>query len=406
MMPHAVSRLDLFVTEACNMACGYCFARARSRGAAPLGQMLEALDWLMESRSAKVHVSLWGGEPLLARDPLERVVAHAHEAARRAGKTITLSMPTNATLLDEETIRWLGASGIRIFLSIDGDERAQRGRPLADGRASTPLVERGMEAAFGRPGPRRPEVRMTLTPQNAHRLAENARYLAEHGACGLLVYAAYDRTWSTSALAALARGQRALASTLIDAISGCDDPSLVPTVKPWRHVLHRLHEGAPRRSRTGPVRDCGAGTRLMALEVDGSLSPCHRFAFYGRTRGEPVSLGSLARGPSPGAMEAFSKRRVEDLEGETRCVACDLFELCTYGCMAINHATTGHLDRIPRAACAIVRTQAEACREIHEALEDDPRYGLWLGLPLAERVGKASREIGERAYRLLGSVHT
>lgn len=405
MKPHAVSRLDLFVTEACNMACGYCFARARSRGAAPLGQMLEALDWLMESRSEKAHVSLWGGEPLLAGGRLERVVAHAHEAARGAGKTITLSMPTNATLLDADTLRWLGDGGVRIFLSIDGDARAQRGRPLADGRPSTPLVERGMAAAFDRPASRRPDVRMTVTPKNAHRLAENARYLVERGARGLLVYAAYDRTWSASALASLTRGQRALASTLIDAISHCDDPSHVPAVRPWRHVLRRLHEGAPRRSRTGPVRDCGAGTKLLALEVDGTFSPCHRFAHYGRTRGEPVTLGTLARGPSPGAMEGFATRRVEDLAGETRCVTCELFDLCTYGCMAINHATTGRLDRIPDAVCAIVRTQSEACREIHEALKDDPRYALWLGRPLSDRVGAAARRIGERAYRLYRSAH-
>jgi len=125
---HAVRRLDLFVTEACNLACGYCFAATQNRKDPSPEESLRAIDWLMRSEAKRLHVTFWGGEPLLRFELIKRLVGHARSSARRAGKRVTFSMPTNATRLDEDVVAWLEAEGVRIFLSIDGDEAGQRER--------------------------------------------------------------------------------------------------------------------------------------------------------------------------------------------------------------------------------------------------------------------------------------
>jgi uncharacterized protein len=399
-MVHAASRLDLFVTEACNLACGYCFASGRGRRDPPLAGLLDAVDWLVRSEEPHVHVTLWGGEPLLRPRVLERVVAHARARAREAGKRLTLSMPTNATLLDDGALDWIRENGIAIFLSLDGDAPTQALRPLASGCPSHEMAYRGMDLALGAGLNPAPAVRMTVAPQTASRLDHDVGFLVARGARTLLVYPAYDRPWSPEQLAAYARSQAALARLLVRWIEASDDPGRLPRLKAWMPVLGRLHEGVAARARSGPVRDCGAGTRLVALDVDGTFFPCHRFVHYARTRGEDRGLGSLEDGPDPGRCAPYADRGIEDLEGVTRCVECDLHDLCTYGCIAINYAATGRLDRIPETACRLVRAGVEACRSVHEALGDDPRYALYLGRPLSAPLARVAGELGRRASEI------
>ena len=65
-MTHAFRHLVLFVTESCNLACPYCFARNRSElRDMPLSLARDAIEWLCSSSSDRVHVTFWGGEPLL-----------------------------------------------------------------------------------------------------------------------------------------------------------------------------------------------------------------------------------------------------------------------------------------------------------------------------------------------------
>jgi uncharacterized protein len=175
-MAHRFRRLDLFVTEACNLACPYCFARrGPPRSPLALQDALRAVDWLQESNDPRVHITFWGGEPLLRLDLLRRVSAHARDAAQRVGKTLTLSMPTNGTLLDEEAVAWLSEQRVQVFCSVDG---AGEGRPVAvDGRDSYPLALQGLRRARALGA----AARITVTPENAARHAEAVLDLVAEG---------------------------------------------------------------------------------------------------------------------------------------------------------------------------------------------------------------------------------
>lgn len=398
---HTVRRLDLFVTEACNLACDYCFAAGRRRGTLALRQALGAIDWLMDSHSDRAHITFWGGEPLLRLDLLQQASIHARDAARQAGKRLTFSMPTNATLLDEHSLRWIADNQVEIFLSIDGDVDSQ-GRPLVAGGSSSALAHHGLQRALASPGAGTPAVRMTVTPGNAAGQARGATCFLRHGVRELLVYPAMDQPWSEHEVASFASGQLELADLLIEAVHQAETPTQIPRLKAWLPTLRRLLPSSPRRRRAGPPSSCAAGSALVALDVDGCFAPCHRFVFYNRSRQGP-QLGTLEQGLDLRAAEPLRRLGIQDQRSEEgqRCVDCELFDLCGYGCPAISFAVTGDFATVPRAACALMRGQAAACRRVHDALFEDPRYRVYLGQPLQEALRCSAQTLAQEAWQRL-----
>jgi alpha-tubulin suppressor-like RCC1 family protein/uncharacterized Fe-S cluster-containing radical SAM superfamily protein len=176
---HDVQRLDLFITEACNLACTYCFESHKPRKTPEIEQCERAIDWLMRASSPKVHVTLWGGEPLLFKPALRHMVAYARAAASSAKKSVTFSMPTNGTLLDEETLRWIDEEKIALFLSIDGDAIGQSTRPTHGGASSYDMAMEGLRLAAAHL-PKPPPVRMTVTPENVEHMARSAAHRGAH----------------------------------------------------------------------------------------------------------------------------------------------------------------------------------------------------------------------------------
>ena len=400
-MPHTVRRLDLIVTEACNLACPYCFGGAAPRlGSMSTDVARRAVSWLLHSEADRLHITFWGGEPLLRLPLLREVAALARRAAAEAGKALSLSLPTNATLLDDDALRWIEEADVRVFLSIDGDAETQADRPLATGGSSHALARRGLELALRR-RPGRAPVRITMTPANVGRLAHNVAYFWDLGVREVLTYPALDGEWPAEALATCASEQLRLADELVSRLERADHPSAAPVLRAWMPALRRLLPGAEPRPPRGPLHDCGVGRELVALGVEGRFSACHRFMFYERARGAVRDLGDLDVGLRVDGLRAFRDVAVEELLGEKgRCVDCDIFDLCSYGCLAINYATSGSLTRVPAVACELQRGQVEACRQVHERLGGDPRFASYLGRPLAASVRAMADRLGRRAWRL------
>ena len=106
--------LTLSITEQCNFRCRYCFysgayrdqRRHSARRMSP--EVLEAsLGWYFSHPGREAFsLSFYGGEPLLETGLIRRAV----DIVRRKGRKTTLRMTTNASLLDEETARFLIAN--------------------------------------------------------------------------------------------------------------------------------------------------------------------------------------------------------------------------------------------------------------------------------------------------------
>ena len=101
----------VYVTDRCNLACGYCSEFDNARPHPTLAQLAARID--LVARLGVIKVALAGGEPLLHPE-IDAVIAHAK------GRGLTVSLSTNALLLDAPMLRRLERAGLdALQVSVD-----------------------------------------------------------------------------------------------------------------------------------------------------------------------------------------------------------------------------------------------------------------------------------------------
>ncbi len=121
----------LQVTQNCNLRCKYCvysgsyINRTHNNKRMSLETAIKAIDFLYGHSwaSEDISVGFYGGEPLLEYELIKECVSHAENIF--AGKKLTFNMTTNATLLDEEKIRFLEKHQFNLTISLDGPRDIQ-----------------------------------------------------------------------------------------------------------------------------------------------------------------------------------------------------------------------------------------------------------------------------------------
>lgn len=114
--------LIVLPTEECNFRCTYCYENFK------IGRMEKAIvngiKILIDKRAQNIQsftMSWFGGEPLIARDIVFDLAAHAQEICSRTGIIFSSDMTTNGYALNDKTFRDLLKLGIRSFqISLDG----------------------------------------------------------------------------------------------------------------------------------------------------------------------------------------------------------------------------------------------------------------------------------------------
>lgn len=124
----------LKVASRCNLSCDYCYMYGADQSWRRQPRLMP--DRVVEqvgrrvaahvTRHAvdKITVMLHGGEPLLAGASRLVEIAGAVRERVPASTRVRVSTQTNGVLLDEDGLRTLAAGGIRLAVSLDGDEAA------------------------------------------------------------------------------------------------------------------------------------------------------------------------------------------------------------------------------------------------------------------------------------------
>lgn len=327
-----ITKMELFLTEACNLQCNYCFVATKKTYKRMSKEVAQrAIDFLMkESRNEKeVSITFFGGEPLLIFPLMKFVAEYTTEKASQLGKEVKFACTTNATLLTEEHLRFAQQYGFLYLLSIDGvKEVHDKYRVKANGQGSfddimkkLPMLKR-LQGWLG--------TRMTVNPDTVHRLSESVQALFEMGINQFLIGVNTDVPWSKEAMRTYAREMK----------------------KVWEFYQQKKREGAPirivefdetleeRRNRLCSVWGCDAGRTRVAVSTDGKLYPCARFvSTYPEIDGK-YCLGDVWQGWTD------LEKRLElmaGLERRTKCQNCKLASFCTGGCPAVNLYTMGNL---------------------------------------------------------------
>jgi uncharacterized protein len=146
-----ISHFSFYVADSCNLACKYCFLHYRpsasksgkaekdvmDRRTAELGVNF-LKNHSKESRS--IIISFSGGEPLINFRTIKYIVKLAKTAFRH--KELHFNITTNATMLDEDIIRFLIRNRFELLISLDGPpDINDRYRVTPSGRPTSKMVE-------------------------------------------------------------------------------------------------------------------------------------------------------------------------------------------------------------------------------------------------------------------------
>jgi uncharacterized protein len=322
--------LVLHVAHDCNLRCGYCYADYGRYGG-PEGMMTEAMaiahvdrffDQLGDAR--KVHLTMFGGEPLMNLPVVFAAHGHARARAAREGRSVTFSLTTNGTLLTRELVDFFQSERFTVTISIDGPPDVNdRLRPFQDGSGSyETILERvrgsGLDAI----------ARVTLTRRSlqVHRIVTHL-IAAGFRDVGVSPVAPGDRRFDIpdESLPQLLDEMRRLAD---DFVEHAGRGELLPFSN-LRMLVEQIAAGEPRKT------PCGAGSALVAADDKGDLYACHRLVGQ-----EQFKMGHVDTGID-------GRRRFELLHqlhprDRTPCQSCWARYLCGGGC---HHIAWLHADK-------------------------------------------------------------
>lgn len=366
-----VVKLELILTEACNLGCSYCFEySADHQKTMSTTTALAAVDFLFEAsrNSPWVGVTFMGGEPMLQFDLMRQVVDYARDVAKSKNKSVIFDMQTNGVLIKQEHARYFCEVGLRYCISLDGAQLANdRYRKTLGGSGTFQIVAAKMKML------KRYQhwqgARMTIMPLDASMLGDNIRRLHEDLAINQFIIGFATHTdWQDDQIADYAHG-------LKEAFDYFVEQRIKQKSRRLRISLFELGEldETYTKVREG-VWGCGAGSGRLAVGADGVFHGCSKLAWgvEGGSKNAPLPLGSVETGMSQ--PENRLKLLNHTSDPRTKCHSCELKAYCQGGCYAANAADTGNMYVPADYFCKLMFAQKHAADYARQRIKE-------LGLP-------------------------
>ncbi|MDT8286927.1 MAG: radical SAM protein, partial [Elusimicrobiales bacterium] len=288
--------LEIYVTSACNMRCGYCSSSSIVSGPArrlPAERLKRGIDLFASycaPRAAAAAggdpkfrvIGLTGGEPLLEFD----AVAAAVEHVRKNYKWLSVTVSTNGLLLDRKKARFLLDRGVDLTVSLDGPRRATDSqRAFVSGGGS--VFAAVMRNLSGLPSSylRRMRVMATFTPDTAPDIARSVRFLRGLGFAAVEADLDMYADWTARDLARLRAGLARLRGLYLRGFGGGEWTS------DWGDIFGGALQNKVRGS--GPYE----AFHEFSLSCDGWFYPADVPSLFGPGPGPgPFAVGGLEEG--------------------------------------------------------------------------------------------------------------
>jgi len=322
------------VTEACNLACTYCFTCGKTNKKLSLDMGKKIIDFFFEHADPNAdhyEISFWGGEPLLEYALIKELIFYA----KRKSDKVIFGGTTNGILFDEEKLEFLGENKAKMMVSVDGvKEVHDKYRIFPNGSGSWDLVIKKIKLALKY----WPDlhIRFSLTPELAPKLYKAMLFFWEELGVDWIAFSpVYECEWRDD-------DYKILEEEYIKILE-------YMRKNPQKYCLHLSDPGK------GIWQDypCGAGRSYVGFSVDGYIYPCHRFHKYGEEHEEQnkkVRIGSIWEGFYPERQKfldypVIRKHQCKDGLG------CDIYNFCAGGCYAVTFDFTGDIFRMFEPMC-------------------------------------------------------
>jgi uncharacterized protein len=259
--------MTLALTGECNLRCRYCYQNAKSAMSMPRQVAEASASRLLESASRRVELVFAGGEPLLAFDLIEHVVAYV-ERRRGPRRVVKYSLATNGTLLRPQTTAFLEEHEFGLLLSFDGVLPAQAVRGKRSFARLDELLDRLRTDApelFWQ----RLTVGITLDADAVSLLSESFHYFLDKHVPAITISPANGQhaRWTPQVMQALERELKQIFATSRRLYAGTGQVPFVP------------FQRASERAQVERDVVCGAAAcGSVTIDVDGEAYACPMFA--------------------------------------------------------------------------------------------------------------------------------
>ncbi|MBF0410134.1 MAG: SPASM domain-containing protein [Candidatus Riflebacteria bacterium] len=381
----SVSALNLNLTDKCNLACVYCYAKGGNysrimREMSPEDSVKAVRNAFMASDIKRdFRVEFFGGEPLLnfpafeaASDELSEI-----EKSLNGNRKIVRRVSTNLTELTPEMLEFFSKVPFIFSVSIDGDQLAQNSqRPFKNGSPSWEPIIENLEK-IREVCPESIIVARITVYQQDKRLYEIVNEIADKN---LFDYASiYPAAveGENHFTAAFRENYLKIAQNYSKLLSRGRFSGILE--------LNRFCEGI--LGRKVALNHCRAGNGYFTASPDGSVHPCHRLV-----GDESWNLGSFDI-----SEKLLSQWQVK-VDERQKCSECQIRYFCGGGCRQESLKSTGSLVGNSPKICAFSKLLFEAamnvCTSINEVSESklykfskiSEELFVFCGQPLADRM--------------------
>lgn len=328
-----IQAIALHVSHRCNFRCSYCYADGGSYKAESMDMdettAMRAIDFLFRRSAAapSVRINFFGGEPTLAMPLIRKIIPYAQRQAELTNKKLRLTMTTNGSLLDGETLEYLQRHKVGLLVSLDGPAIIHdKHRRLMDGSCSHAVVVDNINSASNLDA----KVKLRATHSGTEDdIGAIYAYLNTLPVAGAFVYHrsnpgdGYYRT--------MIEQHQDLLTAEKDYLFRTSHIRINPFFKFMRQILSGEFVDRP----------CGAGLNYVAISPEGRIYPCHRFMYE-----EMFNLGSVHDSPL-----ATGFCQTPDISLRPQCSSCWARHHCGGQCYRESLDLYGSLDVVDSMYC-------------------------------------------------------
>lgn len=340
------------LTPCCNMSCKMCYVRMTKAQQEAIAPLRTAQEWLELGRAAKdagmIYLLLTGGEPFLRPD-FREIFQGLHKMG------FVLSINTNATLIDEDTIQWLKQTApMRVNVTLYGASNETYHRLCGNPQGFTQAV-RGIrllkEAGITI------RINCSLTPQNAADAEEIFEFAKREG---LLVQATSymfpplrrDETM-VGCNTRFSPEEAAYYSAKIASLQYGEEDFLAGLQKGLPPIPAET-EDCPELTGEGDGIRCRAGKCSFWITWNGSMTPCGML---------PVTRSvNVFETGFPAAWQQ-TRDAAAAIRLPAQCAGCTARDNCK-ACAAMVFTESGSYRTVPQYRCEMTRAYPAACNRL------------------------------------------
>ncbi len=359
-----ISSVVLMLSQACNLRCKYCYAgdgEYQDKGFMTKEVAKEAIDFLFrESKRERLHIVLFGGEPLLNFTLFKYCVEYAKSKAVSENKKLSFSTTTNGTLLTKEIADFLIKNKFGITISIDGDKNTHDANRVDKfGFGTYDKIVNDIDNFLDI---KKLNARATISSVNTS-IDEIYSHLSKLG-FGSVRLSTSVNTMSEKNYQDLIKSNKKMIQDFKinlekNNFKECMNNSNIMS------ILNRLLEGGVRQ------KFCGAGNNMIAVDKQGEIYACHRLVDV-----KSSSYGNVKKTYDYSAKETILNQ-LSDVHNNSDCSKCWALSICGGGCPAENYYINNSYNIPHKLTCDLYRTNLEDILNIYVNLTDNQKSLLF-----------------------------